>query len=364
MSTFIQLHLLTSYPPSNLNRDDSNRPKTALMGGALRLRVSSQSLKRAWRTSSVFEDVLTRDHVGSRSKLLVDRWESLFKENGIPAKDAKQWAHQMFVRNVDKAKGKASKKTTSDTPEESETSNKEDGGALVHYSQQEIKNLEGLAQKISARNTGPTKEELEAIANPHTAADIALFGRMLASAVGHNVEAACQVAHAITVHKTTIEDDFFTAVDDLKPQGSDAGAAHLGEVEFAAGLFYLYVCLDRDLLLKNLNNDSGLSRKTIEAILRCATTISPTGKQNSFASRARASYILCEKGPQQPRSLSVAFLKPVEGKDHLSEGIKALEKTRAAMDKAYGPCASDFRIVDINAEKGTLEELINFAARD
>jgi len=188
---------------------------------------------------------------------------------------------------------------------------------------------------------------------------------MLADAPRFNTEAACQVAHAITVHKVAVEDDFYTAVDDLNQGEEDAGAGHMGETEFGAGLFYLYLCLclDRQLLLDNLAGDCELAEHTIAALAESAATVAPTGKQNSFASRARASYILCEKGDAQPRSLSVAFLKPVEaGRDGLLvNALKALEAERARLDRAYGDGDPNAAVMNAPQEQGSLQEIIDYA---
>ncbi len=139
------------------------------------------------------------------------------------------------------------------------------------------------------------------------------------------------------------------------------GAGHMGETEFAAGLFYQYVCIDKNLLAENLGDDE-LVKKTLAALTEAAATVAPTGKQNSFASRARASFILAEKGEQQPRSLSVAFLKPVTGKGGgmLANAIEALTKTRDNMDKVYGKCADSSAVMDASSSSGSLQEIIAF----
>lgn len=200
------------------------------------------------------------------------------------------------------------------------------------------------------------------IGSGKAAVDIALFGRMLASSPKLNIEAACQVAHAISVHKVAVEDDFFTAVDDLNQGEEDMGAGHIGETEFAAGLFYLYICINRDLLLENLQGDEELAAKTLRALTESAATIAPAGKQNSFASRAYASYILAEKGRRQPRSLSVAFLKPITGMNGgmLSEAITSMKDTRSKIDTVYGPTSEDSLAVNTLIGKGTLTEMLNF----
>ena len=174
-------------------------------------------------------------------------------------------------------------------------------------------------------------------------------------------EAAAQVAHAISVHRVTVEDDFFTAVDDLNAGEDDLGAGHMGDTEFAAGLFYLYICVDKKLLIENLSNNLELANRTMASLVECAATVAPTGKQNSFASRARASYILCETGDQQPRSLAVAFLKPVNPGDMLQSAIKRMEQQRENMEKVYGPCSDKYKIMNVTTTEGSLQEIIKCA---
>ena len=349
MSRFVQLHLLTSYPPANLNRDDLGRPKTAMMGGEPRLRVSSQSLKRVWRTSEVFAESL-KGHIGTRTKEMGVEVFKQLREKGVAKKDAMDWAKAIA--------GQFGKLKVADKNNETQELEIQQ---LAHFSPEERQLIDDLIATIAERKTKPEDSELALLRKKHTAADIALFGRMLASSPAFNTEAAAQVAHAISVHSVVVEDDFFTAVDDLNSGEDDAGASHLGETEFAAGLFYLYLCIDKDLLVKNLSGDEVLANKTLEALIESAATVSPCGKQNSFASRARASYILCETGKQQPRSLSVAYLKPVRGGDMLTSAIKQLETTVANMDKVYGACADKRCSMNAVAVDGSLQAIIQCA---
>lgn len=349
MSRFVQLHLLTSYPPANLNRDDLGRPKTAMMGGEPRLRVSSQSLKRAWRTSEVFADSL-KGHIGTRTKEMGIQVFNQLREKGIAKKDAMEW-----TKLIAEQFGKLKKANKDNELQELEIEQ------LAHFSPEERQLIDDLVTTIAERKTKPEDSELALLRKKHTAADIALFGRMLASSPAFNTEAAAQVAHAISVHSVVVEDDFFTAVDDLNSGEDDAGASHLGETEFAAGLFYLYLCIDKDLLVKNLSGDEALANKTLEALIESTATVSPSGKQNSFASRARASYILCETGKQQPRSLSVAYLKPVRGGDMLTSAIKQLETTVESMDKVYGACADKRCSMNAVTVEGSLQAIIQCA---
>jgi len=347
MSRFLQVHLLTSYPPSNLNRDDLGRPKSAIVGGVKRLRVSSQSLKRAWRSSDLFMAAL-EGNVGIRTKEMGREVYRDLIAKGVAEKDAKEWA-RAIAGQFGKSKGADKNDPLAELDIEQ----------LAHFSPEENSAIAVLVTQLVAQGTGPTAEQLKLLRHEHQAADIALFGRMLASSPEFNTDAAAQVAHAITVHKVQEEDDFFTAVDDLNR--TDRGAGHMGESGFGAGVFYLYACINREALLANLQGDRALTSKTLAALLEAMCKVAPTGKQNSYASRAYASYALAEKGDQQPRSLALAFVNPVEGPDLVNEAIARVDQKVDTMDKVYGACA-DARYA-LNAEQGTgsLLELIHFA---
>ena len=361
MSRFVQLHLLTSYPPANLNRDDLGRPKTAVMGGSPRLRVSSQSLKRAWRMSDVFQSAL-EGHVGTRTKAMGVEVFNALRDKGVKEKQALEWARAIAgvfgkPKSLSKKEKDGLKNLDDETRLKMQLSELEIE-QLAHFTPEERQAIDALVDTFAARGEGPTDEELKLLRKSHTAADVALFGRMLAADPAFNTEAAAQVAHAISVHPVVVEDDFFTAVDDLNTGEEDMGAGHMGETEFAAGLFYLYACIDRELLKENLGEDAGLADKALAALVECAATVAPTGKQNSFASRARASYLLCEAGDQQPRSLSVAFLKPVTGDDMLSTAIGRLDETVTGMDQVYGPCADRRCSMNALTGEGSLADVI------
>ncbi|WNK20570.1 type I-E CRISPR-associated protein Cas7/Cse4/CasC [Halomonas piscis] len=358
MSHFIQLHLLTSYPPANLNRDDLGRPKTALMGGAKRLRVSSQSLKRTWRTSNLFEEALA-GHVGTRTKRLGKEVYDQLTKQGVKEKTA--------IASAEKIAGVFGKLRKVGKGEAHEFEIEQ----LVHVGPEEREAVNQLITTLAAENREPEDSELKLLRHRPAAADVALFGRMLAAVPEYNVDAACQVAHAITVHAAEVEDDYFTAVDDLNMGDEDRGAAHIGEAGFGAGLFYTYLCIDRRQLVENLNNNQELADKAIAALVEAAVKTSPKGKQNSFGSRAHASYVLAEKGNQQPRSLSMAYLRPVNGQDQSLDAIQRLEVQAQAFDNAYGDGA-DSRFV-VSAEpaysapqlsgdvtQGSLDELLAF----
>jgi CRISPR system Cascade subunit CasC len=386
MSTFIQLHLLTSYPPANLNRDDLGRPKTAVMGGVQRLRVSSQSLKRAWRISDLFEKDLngirTKD-MGKKIRLallsgislvdLLDKDDVQVGKSDFPDKDAKSLAWEIASCFVDK-KGKSNSEDDDDegAPKDAKKKDKKSNidkdslkcEQLVFYSRGEIEKIDAILKKI--RSKKDISEDLKELPGDGLGTmDVAMFGRMLANSTKSNIEAAVQVAHAITVHKVAVEDDYFTAVDDLNKGEVDSGSAHIGETAFAAGLFYQYVCINWDLLVENLSGDKELAGKALRALAEAATTIAPSGKQNSFASRAYASFAVAEKSDRQPRTLSVAFLKPVEGsekQDVLAIAKAKLRETRDNMDKVYWGTPTPFYEMDAMEGKGSLKELLEFVS--
>lgn len=355
MSRFVQLHLLTAYPPANLNRDDTGRPKTALLGGTPRLRISSQSLKRAWRCSEVFRDRLAH-HRGIRTQRFGDKIEKHLLAKGVEAETARRAAREV-ADIFGKIKGEADPNPTYIDQ-------------LAFIGPEEERAALELAERLAADPHGPpAKEEdrkklqaeikQQVLRRSDSAVDIAMFGRMLADDPDFNREAAVQVAHAVTTHRALVEDDYYTAVDDLKGAAEDAGAGFIGEAGYGAGIFYLYLCVDRDLLVRNLDGDEDLARDGLAALVEAAAKVAPRGKQASFASRAQASYVLAEKGDATPRTLVAAFLAPLPGPDPLRESISALERTRAAFARAYGedlPAA----VMDVPGGRGSLSEILAF----
>ena len=160
-----------------------------------------------------------------------------------------------------------------------------------------------------------------------------------------------------------MESDFFTAVDDLNNKEQDAGSAHMGEQGFASALFYTYLCINRDLLVENLGGDEALAKRAIVALTKASLTVAPTGKQNSFASRAYASYALAEIGQQQPRSLAAAFFTPVRGENQIQTAIQRLEAQRDSFEKVYGKCADDKCAFNVPESEGSLDALLAFVGQ-
>lgn len=358
MTTFLQLHFLTAYPPSNLNRDDTGRPKTAVFGGVPRLRISSQSLKRAWRTSPVF-GARVGERVGKRTQRLGDDVRGYLLQKGMDEAKAVE-----IARQIAGVFGKLEDATKKDK----NTFIKQ----LAFVAPEEFGRAYALADRaLAGEEIKPDADSL--LVRADGAADIAMFGRMLADSPAFNRDAAVQVAHAITTHRAAVEDDYYVAVDDLKErsEADDAGTSFIGVQEYGAGLFYLYACVDCDLLVSNLNGDRELARDAVAALIESATTVSPRGKQASFASRARASFALAERGTQQPRTLAAAFLKPVsstEGSgdaygDLAAASMERLRAFRANIDQVYALGSNesaDFHVTAASAG-GSLPDVVRFA---
>ena len=351
MTTFLQFHLLTAYPPSNPNRDDQGRPKEAHYGGAPRLRLSSQSIKRAVRRSDSFQQALAGS-LGERTKRMGDVIRKALETDGVDAAQARGIAEL-----VAKVFGKIE-------PVDKKNPGLVQGTTLAFISPEERAHALDLARKAARGEPLPSEKDLAktVLRSAGGAVDIAMFGRMLADNPDFNREAAVQVGHAITTHRAQSEDDFFTAVDDLKTRHEDAGGAHLGEHAFGSGVYYLYACVNADLLVENLDGDRALAARGLEALARALATATPTGKQNSHAHHPFAGYVLAEIGSHAPRDLTGAFLKPVQGEDLLAASVAALEAMRRQIDAAYDSAPARETVMNVAAGQGRLSDVAGFAA--
>lgn len=200
MTRFLQLHFLTVYPPSNPNRDDQGRPKTARFGNAVRLRLSSQSIKRAVRQSDAMQRELA-GHLGQRTQRLGEALVRFLVAKGANDKQAQEIATKVAdaFGKIDEKAGKEGKVRTLQ---------------LAFISPEERKHAEELAGAALKGEKIPEADKLSSLLlrKADGAADIAMFGRMLADDAEYNREAAVQVSHAITTHQAQVEDDFYTAV--------------------------------------------------------------------------------------------------------------------------------------------------------
>ena len=327
MSTYVDIHIIQSLPPSCVNRDDSGSPKSAVYGGVRRLRVSSQSWKRATRL--YFNDLLDAKDVGVRTKRVVEVLAERIAEDAPDlAGSATKLAEEVFKTARIKLASPRGKK---DAPPES--------GYLLFLSTSQIARLAGLAI-ASARDGGALDAKtVKRIFKEAHAVDIALFGRMVADDTDLNVDAACQVAHAISTHAAENEYDFFTAVDEKnRSEEEDAGAGMMGTVEFSSATMYRYATVNVDLLRHNLG-DSEATLRALEVFVRGFCLSMPTGKQNTFANRTLPEAVVVTVREDQPVSLVGAFEKPIRTNEvdgYLARSVGALAEHARASGDNYG----------------------------
>jgi len=336
MKHLLEIHILQNFAPSNLNRDDTGSPKDAFFGGVRRARISSQCLKRAVRMYFRQSGLLDDQHQAERTKRLVKEIQDRLVAKG---KDPDQ-AEQAAIAAITSMGSQKQLKVTKNKWDEQLTD------YLVFLGHQEIDALARIifdhweiltAKKLSVSKE--LKDKLENCLDGGKAIDVALFGRMLANLPEKNQDAACQVAHAISTHAVEREFDFYTAVDDLKPD-DNAGADMIGTVEFNSACFYRYAALDLEKLRENLQDDTELMLKGLEAFLRAIVKAKPSGKQNSFAAHNDPEYIAVTiRQNADPRSLANAFEKPVlpDRNQSLTEAsVERLEAKWQRLAEAYG----------------------------
>ena len=295
--TYIDVHILQTVPPSNLNRDDNGSPKTAIYGGTRRARVSSQAWKRATRRD--FSNHLDTAELGERSLVLAERIGVLIAERSPELGDQ---ALDLAVKAMQTAglKVEVQRKTNEKTREESVTART---GYLLFLSRAQMEALADLVASAPGHKVG--KRDAQKALMGARSMDVALFGRKVADAPELNIDATAQVAHAISVHPVDPEFDYFTAVDDNAPE-DNAGAGMIGTVEFNSSTLYRYATVNASELATSLGSVPAAAR-TVEAFLESFITSMPTGKQNTFANRTLPEMVLVSVRGDRPINLAGAF---------------------------------------------------------
>lgn len=347
----IELHAVQSFAPANLNRDDTGAPKECTFGGVRRARVSSQSWKRAMRVQ--FREDATGIVSGTRTKrahqAIIARIQAA---EASVADDAAH--HRAAVLLEAKPLGLSLKQDNAEA--EVKTGQLlffRDGDldALAELAVEHGELLDGLPSSLQPAegSSKPAKASLPtevakrvklAMTTPGLAIDVALFGRMLAELPEGNVDAACQVAHAIGTHRLASEFDYFTAVDDLKPEDNE-GADMIGTVQFNASCFYRYAVVDTNQLADNLGAaaDDTHVVMAVSTFVRAFVTAVPTGKQNTFAARNLPSAVLAVTRESGPMNLVNAFVEPVDprGPGGLADvSAQRMLAEYAALEGMYG----------------------------
>lgn len=363
MTLVVDIHALQTVPPSLINRDDMGAPKTAIFGGVPRQRVSSQSWKRAVRR--FFEDEIDKSTVGLRSRKLPENIISraIALGSDLTEDQILDGVRQLFkAAKISLVESKAPKKGE-ELPEDAEKY--PTTGYLLFLSPYQ---LDRAAQAVVDKNGEKfTKAEAEDILDTKHSVDMALFGRMLADAPAYNIDASVQVAHAISVHESQPEFDYFTAVDDVVEDAEETGAGMIGTTQMMSSTLYRFATVNVDGLVKNLE-DTELAHEAVRMFIRAFAESMPTGKQNSFANNTLPELMYVAVRDTRSVSLVNAFEEPVAAVDgsRRQAAATALAREERDIEEAYGmkPLASfvvalgelgtDFEEL---AEKVTLTEL-------
>ena len=341
----IELHAIQNFAPSNLNRDDTGAPKDCIFGGYRRARVSSQAFKRAMRMK--FRDgglLPDKADIGTRTKRIVQELTERLGDAGIAEEEAKPLIERALGGlGLKLEEGNKTQYLLFVGPRELDAL----AAACVQLRDAGESGAAGDGAAKSGRNakkdaksaiTGEMQKTLKAAMDGGKAADIALFGRMIADNADINTDAACQVAHAISTHKTDIEFDYYTAVDDLNPK-EETGAGMIGTVEFNSACFYRYANVDVEQLQHNLGGDVELAMRTLEAFIRASISAVPTGKQNSMAAQNPPSLVLAVVRQSGLWSLANAFVQPVRADrdgDLVDKSIGRLDEYWGKLTRMYG----------------------------
>lgn len=341
MSLVIDVHALQTLPPSLINRDDTGAPKSAVFGGVPRQRVSSQSWKRAIR--AYFENNVDPDSVGDRSKRLPEKIAKLVEDHeGWDAERAIKQVSDLF-----KAAG-ISTEVDSKRIKELEKSDAEDKEKLlkearyprtkylIFLSPQQI---ERAAREIVAADGEKIKKaDAKEILDTQHSVDMAMFGRMIADDAAFNVDAAVQVAHALGIHDSAPEFDYFTAVDDLAEDGEETGAGMIGTVQMMSSTLYRFATVNVAGLTKNLDSEENAKQAAIQFVDAFIKSM-PTGKINTFANHTLPELVYVTVRDTRPVSLVTAFEEPVRATDNKNlriAGAEALAKEEKEFEENYG----------------------------
>lgn len=336
----IEIHMLKNYPPTNLNRDETGAPKTCTFSGVNHGRISSQCLKRSWRKSDVFQKAIGEDNLGIRTRRMPDLVCDILVERGMPESWRDAVASKLTgITNKD---GKSNDKGHY-TPQ------------IVFYAPSDLEAVaDGLMELIGSFEDEKVVKKLKAkeiqsvikgaSVRPITV-DIALFGRMVTADEFADVDAAMQVAHAISTNRVVVESDFYTAMDDLLLGDSmeTSGSAMMGDIDYDSSCYYVYSCIDVDALKKNLSttpHGDKLAEKAVTALLEAMAYTNPSGKQNSFAGHVLPSAVMVQcKDKHIPVSLVNAYSKPAHptgNEDLVENSIRKLVEETDSIDKSYG----------------------------
>lgn len=332
MSLIVDIHALQTIPPSLINRDDTGAPKSAVFGGTPRQRVSSQSWKRAIR--KFFEDNFDPEQIGDRSKRLPEKIARKLEDAGLEQAEAISRTEQLF--KAAKIKTSVQKLSKKDIENGVEANPYPETGYLLFLSQHQIDRAVSELLKRAGENL--KKNEAQEILDTGHSVDMSMFGRMVADDAAYNVDASVQVAHALGIHASAPEFDFFTAVDDLAEEGEETGAGMLGTVQMMSSTLYRYATVNVDSLTENLDSRENAVQAT-EQFIDAFIKSMPTGKINTFANQTLPELVYITVRDSRPISLVNAFESPVEATESASRrevGAQKLAEEAHNIETVYG----------------------------
>jgi CRISPR system Cascade subunit CasC len=368
----LEIHILQSFPPANLNRDENGMPKSTVFGGRPRARISSQCQKRAVRLFYQANADIDSSHFAQRSRAWMPELKALLTEAGIAEEKAAIAAKLALEILGAKIEGDAIESKTILFLGKTEIAAIAD--ILIKNWSAVEPSLAGKEPKFPTKDPNIPKVIEKALVDTGKPGDVALFGRMMASLPTVNVDAAVQMAHAISVNTLQQEFDFFTAVDDLGAS-DDQGADHIGETGYNSSTYYRFTTLDTEQLKQNLGTDApaaAIAHAFAEAFVQAI----PTGHQNGFAAHSLPAAVMAVVRKGQPVSLVDAFENPVApkgGKSLLENALSQLDRHWADLSKMYGEKSVIFKgivtreqlaqqLVNLkNCEKQSVEELLKEA---
>lgn len=337
-----EIHMLKNYPPVNLNRDESGAPKSCMFGGTTRGRVSSQCLKRSWRTSPLLAQTIGVEHLGIRTRKLPQLVAEKLTEMGVN----REYIDAVFPKisgfgNKDGTENKDGNYTAQIifyAPEDIQ--------AVAESIYETLKDCQSL-KEVKGLKAKKLQEAVKGAQNRPITLDMALFGRMVTSNAFRDVEASMQVAHAISTNKLNMESDYFTAMDDLLSGDTveEKGSAMIGDTDYNSACYYSYASLDTDILMANLKDTpdaAQIVKVAIPALIRTMALTNPSGKQNSFAGNVLPSAILIEcKEEKVPVSMVNAFVRPIKPEaandyDLVKGSIEALVRQVDSVQSSFG----------------------------
>lgn len=367
---FLQFHMLTAFPPHNVNRDEDGRPKTVRYGDVQRGRISSQARKRAIRMAGQFAGAAWQDGLRLPPEGEMPRRSTRTREAGLMAYDrlcslgATPFAAMVAAQAVNVAIGGADKLDKTEDLRKVFDKHFKAAGDNVNdlrtrlIAEKKIVSPQGLV--ISTRELARLDQEMASVNHSDEKAiidwaqalakaglltrddideDIALFGRMVAANPEKNEEAAVSLSHAITTHAYAPEADYFSAGEELNVQGG-TGAAITAYAYFGGGIYYQHAVVDVEHLTRLLGQKR--AARALNVLVHGLATAQPRGRRNAFASDTVAGWIALDAGDGPTGNLALAFLKPVTSRDADADGdlfvasVNRLKGFRQTLTDAYG----------------------------